>query len=132
MVTPTFFISLNFFPKSLGIIDTEGKKIIIIIRQLIIWCEGCNSPRRRWRIYGRLIGPLNFSHTFFAKNSTDSTTISLKYFLLVFSFLFFSSQLSLWPLSVLRLLRPCHFKPSVFNEKLNLPFPRTNYISSYC
>ena len=33
MVTPTFCISLNFFPKSLGIIDTEGikKKIIIII-----------------------------------------------------------------------------------------------------
>ena len=30
MVTPTFCISLNFFPKSLGIIDTEGKKIIII------------------------------------------------------------------------------------------------------
>ena len=26
MVTPTFCISLNFFPKSLGIIDTEGKK----------------------------------------------------------------------------------------------------------
>ena len=26
MVTPTFSISLNFFPKSLGIIDTEGKK----------------------------------------------------------------------------------------------------------
>ena len=25
MVTPTFCISLNFFPKSLGIIDTEGK-----------------------------------------------------------------------------------------------------------
>ena len=26
MVTPTFCISLNFFPKSLGIIDTEGIK----------------------------------------------------------------------------------------------------------
>ena len=26
MVTPTFCISLNFFPKSLGIIDTEGLK----------------------------------------------------------------------------------------------------------
>ena len=32
MVTPTFCISLNFFPKSLEIIDTEGiEKIIIII-----------------------------------------------------------------------------------------------------
>ena len=31
MVTPTFCISLNFFPKSLGIIDTEGKKTKKII-----------------------------------------------------------------------------------------------------
>ena len=37
MVTPTFCISLNFFPKSLGIIDTEGKKIIIIYTFLKNW-----------------------------------------------------------------------------------------------
>ena len=36
MVTPTFCISLNFFPKSLGIIYTEGKKKVIIIIIIII------------------------------------------------------------------------------------------------
>ena len=44
MVTPTYCISLNFFPKSLGIIDTEGKKkIIIIIIVNTLWCVLCEG-----------------------------------------------------------------------------------------
>ena len=42
MVTPTFCISLNFFPKSLGIMDTEGKKNNNDnnTRFIVSWCYG--------------------------------------------------------------------------------------------
>jgi len=45
MVTPTFCISLNFFPKSLGIIDTEGKKIIIIIIIILHFIVTADNPQ---------------------------------------------------------------------------------------